>query len=1150
MIKLAMQAPRPLLWWALTISLLLPLPTPAGEASGCVLTQLTAPTGGSLDPSCVPGSALSPQCVVRCGAGYTVLYNESQPHCRNNTANNATVFEPGNVTCVDTDSCAGTSCGEGAVCSDIAAPAVGFRCTCTADYVGAPTTDAPASCACRHGHYFEGRCARWALPAEMAPVYTVEGGGDASLPLRGSYVWTERNCSGKPVYQHGGRGGPVLFQPANVSDGWVVGLESEAGLAGGTEEAHGSELCQARGFLASSAHGAACPSAPDGAGCAGKWRQLVATGSDGEGGWVGVPSLTVTAVSCTAGDACCGVECGPHGACTAGLCACNGSYTGDRCAWAPAYVISGLLDETSWARSLLSGSREPSATTLCPNGYDASGACAAVPLPDGLAPAYSVRGGGAAHRPYRGVYVRSSSHRGGCNGKPTYVLASGVGLWQPRGAQHWVIGPASAVDACENSGFLASIGHGVGASCAIGPAHPGCTGRWRAWNATSGVWSDEPTLSVSSLGDSAHRGTYVRTVATCAGKPIYQRDGQGGPVLFRPTDSRRAHAGWMVGAASPGPIQAQAASVCDRGGGHISSAPEAVCIHSPDGTGCAGRWHAWDGRHWSETPTVVVAPLACPNASDLCCGVDCGTHGSCDGSSGDCVCRPPFFGPTCTLAPAYRLAGGTALAADFRGTYVHLSGLNCSGKPVYRLGGTTSEALANQIVLWQPAAAAAAAGGWMVGPGGDGAAVGNCGSTRGYLATSARGASCSSSPDGSGCVGAWREWDKDSAQWREPSAAAPVRVHALLCDIGDPCCGLDCGGHGVCHAGSCNCTHGYAGEFCDMAPGYTLSGGSQPALRGSYLRTAHRCHGKPVYQLGGEGGSILFRPAEHPGWMVGNSEHTRSCAAKGFITSTPDLASTAASAATPPGVDPVSCALAPDDPSCAGRWRESSGCLAARWCDATATAAAPAISFAALACAADASPCCGVDCGAHGSCSRVLDRLHGDGHATVDDTRVVLTRLAKCTCVDGFSGERCALAPAYTLSGASIVGLRGEYVRSATDVCSGRPVYRMSGETNAMVLFRPHGRSGWVVGQSSRVPSYGGDCENVGYINSEGVGGVCPAAPDGVGCVGTWQENTGPRDYDFSCAAGGACWQRATRLTVTAVLGQPHVDPNATGSAP
>jgi hypothetical protein len=340
-------------------------------------------------------------------------------------------------------------------------------------------------------------------------------------------------------------------------------------------------------------------------------------------------------------------------------------------------------------------------------------------------------------------------------------------------------------------------------------------------------------------------------------------------VLFRPTDSRRAHAGWMVGAASPGPIQAQAASVCDRGGGHISSAPEAVCIHSPDGTGCAGRWHAWDGRHWSETPTVVVAPLACPNASDLCCGVDCGTHGSCDGSSGDCVCRPPFFGPTCTLAPAYRLAGGTALAADFRGTYVHLSGLNCSGKPVYRLGGTTSEALANQIVLWQPAAAAAAAGGWMVGPGGDGAAVGNCGSTRGYLATSARGASCSSSPDGSGCVGAWREWDKDSAQWREPSAAAPVRVHALLCDIGDPCCGLDCGGHGVCHAGSCNCTHGYAGEFCDMAPGYTLSGGSQPALRGSYLRTAHRCHGKPVYQLGGEGGSILFRPAEHRvGWSA------------------------------------------------------------------------------------------------------------------------------------------------------------------------------------------------------------------------------------------------------------------------------------------
>ena len=43
-------------------------------------------------------------------------------------------------------------------------------------------------------------------------------------------------------------------------------------------------------------------------------------------------------------------------------------------------------------------------------------------------------------------------------------------------------------------------------------------------------------------------------------------------------------------------------------------------------------------------------------------------------------------------------------------------------------------------------------------------------------------------------------------------------VVACEADQTDPCWGVDCGAHGTCVAGSCECTGGYSGERCEVAP--------------------------------------------------------------------------------------------------------------------------------------------------------------------------------------------------------------------------------------------------------------------------------------------------------------------------------------------
>ena len=50
------------------------------------------------------------------------------------------------LTCTDTDGCDGTECGEGATCTDAAAPDTGYSCSCGTGYEGATTTNGAAAC--------------------------------------------------------------------------------------------------------------------------------------------------------------------------------------------------------------------------------------------------------------------------------------------------------------------------------------------------------------------------------------------------------------------------------------------------------------------------------------------------------------------------------------------------------------------------------------------------------------------------------------------------------------------------------------------------------------------------------------------------------------------------------------------------------------------------------------------------------------------------------------------------------------------------------------------------------------------------------------------------------------------------------------------
>eukprot|EP01049_Picozoa_sp_SAG25_P004280 SAG25_NODE_266_length_10666_cov_14.508943_11_plen_871_part_00 len=131
----------------------------------------------------------------------------------------------------------------------------------------------------------------------------------------------------------------------------------------------------------------------------------------------------------------------------------------------------------------------------------------------------------------------------------------------------------------------------------------------------------------------------------------------------------------------------------------------------------------------------------------------------------------------------------------------------------------------------------------------------------------------------------------------------------------DPCAGADCtatkGEHktGACVreadglGHTCACESGYIGEHC--ADAFTVSGATRSDLNGLYAKTAHTCHGQPVYQRGGSGGAVLFRPSDSSYWMVSDSEQL-DCEASGFLSSSAG-----------------SCTASPDGAGCAGQWHQN-----------------------------------------------------------------------------------------------------------------------------------------------------------------------------------------------------------------------------------
>ena len=88
---------------------------------------------------------------------------------------------------------------------------------------------------------------------------------------------------------------------------------------------------------------------------------------------------------------------------------------------------------------------------------------------------------------------------------------------------------------------------------------------------------------------------------------------------------------------------------------------------------------------------------------------------------------------------------------------------------------------------------------------------------------------------------------------------------------------------------ACRCYDDFVGIFCQLAPAYIVSNAAQGILNGRYERLADaECgalHGKPVYQLGGESGYILFQPIAVAGWMIGPSDSATDCTAVGWIDS-------------------------------------------------------------------------------------------------------------------------------------------------------------------------------------------------------------------------------------------------------------------------
>ena len=158
-----------------------------------------------------------------------------------------------------------------------------------------------------------------------------------------------------------------------------------------------------------------------------------------------------------------------------------------------------------------------------------------------------------------------------------------------------------------------------------------------------------------------------------------------------------------------------------------------------------------------------------PPVVDLCANVNCGSHGTCNPTDGSCTCADGYTGALCQVAPDNGSGDGDEGGDDDPDTptppVVDLcANMNCGSH------GTCN------------------------------AGTGECDCTDGYT-----GALCQVAPDnGSG--------DGDEGGDDEPDTPTPPVV--------DLCVNMNCGSHGTCNAstGECDCIGGYSGALCQVAP--------------------------------------------------------------------------------------------------------------------------------------------------------------------------------------------------------------------------------------------------------------------------------------------------------------------------------------------
>ena len=214
--------------------------------------------------------------------------------------------------------------------------------------------------------------------------------------------------------------------------------------------------------------------------------------------------------------------------------------------------------------------------------------------------------------------------------------------------------------------------------------------------------------------------------------------------------------------------------------------------------------------------------------------------------------------------------------------------------------------------------------------------VGECGPCIGNFITAAAALGHRDNSHGDLCQLDCSATDCAHGRWDEDIVSARVAgVCGCACSdsYGGDRCEFSCSGSPTCGAhGSgedlvagekiCTCCDGYvtggvgsngtAALHCRLAPTYVLSGATDSAYNGRYERLAdHECLGAPVYQLGGSGGSVLYRrrtlATTLGDWYVGSDAFIADCRNSGFVITSYH----------------GHCPDSPDDAGCAGTWMEN-----------------------------------------------------------------------------------------------------------------------------------------------------------------------------------------------------------------------------------